>query len=229
MAKLTPTRDGIPSPVPSPGPGAGAVVAVRYPLIRDGICSALRRIPALGAIGRPEDGEAALDLIWRVRPGIAVLDRDLPGLDMTAIVRATVADGHRTRIIVLASDRAPAPAGAAIEAGAAGYFTMLAPLSDIIDGVHKVMRGETVVGPEFLGELMSRVRSRANHSEPALSAREQEMLHFLTDGRSAPQIAMLLHLSVPTIKTHLTRLYAKLGVSDRAAAVAVGFRRGLIT
>lgn len=231
IAKLTTTHHGVRSPgtTQAPGPGASALVALRFPLLRDGVSTALRRAPEFGAIGRAEDGQTALDLIGQSKPEVALVDRDLPFLDTAGILRGIAAAGLRTRVVVLAADTASTPACLAMEAGAAGYLTMLSPISEIVGGLLRVIRGETVVAPEFLGQLMFRVGNWANDAERALSPREQEMLTFLTDGRSAPEIAASLNLSVPTVKTHLARLYAKLGVSDRAAAVAVGFRRGLIS
>jgi two-component system nitrate/nitrite response regulator NarL len=205
------------------------VVALRYPFLRDAFCAGLRRFPTLGAIARSDDGRTALDLIERHRPGVAIVDRDLPTMDAVAIVRAIAAAGLPTRVIVIAADAVESSACTAIEAGAAGYFTMLAPMPDIMAGIHRVMRGATAVGAEFVGVILSRAGGRTQGGTPTLSLREQEVLCFLTDGCSAPQIAASLHLSVPTIKTHLTRLYLKLGVSDRAAAVAVGFRSGLVS
>ena len=91
-----------------------------------------------------------------------------------------------------------------------------------------VSRGETILGPEIQAGLAEEIRVRGAKDRPGLSAREREILGHIAEGRSAPDIAKLLYLSPATVKSHLGALYEKLGVSDRAAAVAEAMRRGLL-
>ena len=116
----------------------------------------------------------------------------------------------------------------ALQEGAAGYLPKDAGRSEIIDAVVKVARGEPVVPATIAGGLAEEIRLRAETSGPVLSERERQVLHAFARGRSIPQVAEELVIGVSTVKTHTQRLYEKLGVSDRAAAVAEGMRRGLV-
>ena len=116
----------------------------------------------------------------------------------------------------------------ALQAGAAGYLPKDARRSEIIEAVLQAARGENVVPAALAGALAGEIRLRAEPSRPVLSERERQVLQAFARGRSIPQVADELLIGVSTVKTHTQRLYEKLGVSDRAAAVAEGMRRGLL-
>ena len=119
-------------------------------------------------------------------------------------------------------------AASAPGAGAAGYLSKDARRAEIVQAVLDVARGQTVVPPQVAAGLAGEIRLRAQSSGPALSERERQVLQAFARGLSVPQVAAELFLGVSTVKTHAQRLYEKLGVSDRAAAVAEGMRRGLV-
>jgi two-component system nitrate/nitrite response regulator NarL len=116
----------------------------------------------------------------------------------------------------------------AIALGAAAYLSKEADRAAIFDAVAAVARGETVLSPEIQGGLAAQIQLRETERRPVLSPREQQVLRLIADGGSAPAIARELHLSPSTVKSHLQTLYEKLGVSDRAAAVAAAMRAGLL-
>ena len=116
----------------------------------------------------------------------------------------------------------------ALQEGAAGYLSKEARRSEIVEGVLKAARGQIVVPAELAAGLAGEIRLRAQSSAPALSNRERQVLQGFARGLSIPQVAQELFLGVSTVKTHTQRLYEKLGVSDRAAAVAEAMRRGLL-
>ncbi len=116
----------------------------------------------------------------------------------------------------------------ALQAGAAGYLSKDARRSEIVDAVLQVARGETVVPADLASGLAGEIRLRAQPDAPALSERERQVLQAFARGLSVPQVAAELVIGVSTVKTHTQRLYEKLGVSDRAAAVAEAMRRGLV-
>jgi two-component system, NarL family, nitrate/nitrite response regulator NarL len=176
--------------------------------------------------GEAVDGRAALDAIQASPPEVALVDLRLPVLDGIAIVRAVVRGGLATRVVILSAYDDAELVWAALEAGAAGYLTKDARREEITDGVLAAARGETVLAPSLAGALAGEVRRRAG--TPVLTSREREALDGLARGLSAPAIARELVLSTATVKTHLQHLYEKLGVSDRAAAVAEAMRRGLL-
>ena len=116
----------------------------------------------------------------------------------------------------------------ALETGAAGFVSKEARREQIVDAVLACSRGENVVPPDIASGLVSEIRLRKQDDTPALTPREQEILHLIAAGKTLPEIARELFLGLTTVKTHVQHLYEKLGVSDRAAAVASAMRRGLI-
>jgi len=116
----------------------------------------------------------------------------------------------------------------ALETGAAGFVSKEAKREQIVDAVLACARGDDVIPPDVAAGLASEIRLRKQDDSPALTPREQEILHLIAAGKSLPEIAKELYLGLTTVKTHVQHLYGKLGVSDRAAAVAIAMRRGLI-
>src|SRR3954471_5400745 len=193
-------------------------VADDHPVYREGVALALRRRPEFVVVGEAEDGRTALDDIRRVRPDVAVLDVKMPGLQGSAVLHAIVRDGLPTRVILLSATIDDGDAERALQEGASAYLSKEATRDAICDAVAVAARGREV-GHGRAGETGGR---------PLLSPRELEVLRLTAAGQSAPAIGRSLHLSPETVKTHLKNLYDKLGVSDRAAAVAEGMRRGLL-
>jgi two-component system, NarL family, nitrate/nitrite response regulator NarL len=131
-------------------------------------------------------------------------------------------------VLLLSAHTESAVVFQAVQEGAAGYLSKDARRAEIVEAVVDVARGRTVVPPELAAGLAGEIRMRAQPQGPALSERERQVLQAFAKGMSVPQIAAGLFLGVSTVKTHTQRLYEKLGVSDRAAAVAEGMRRGLV-
>jgi two-component system nitrate/nitrite response regulator NarL len=180
-------------------------------------------------VAEAADGSAALELIRSTRPHVALVDLRLPGLDGAAIAAAVEHEGIATRVVILSAFDDEELVYHAIESGAVGYLTKDASGDDLARAILHASRGGTVLGPELAGAVASQIRERARTDVPVLTDREREVLALLCDGLSAPQIAERLFLGTATVKTHLAHLYGKLGVSDRAAAVAVALRRGMVT
>jgi two-component system nitrate/nitrite response regulator NarL len=202
------------------------LIADDHPVFREGLVRAVASRAEMELAGEETDGRAALDAILRDPPDVALVDLRLPGLDGIAIARAVVREKLPTRVVILSAYDDAELVWAALEAGAAGYLTKDARREEITDGVLAAARGGTVLAPSLAGGLAGEVRRRAG--SPVLTTREREALDGLVRGLSAPAIARELVLSTATVKTHLQHLYEKLGVSDRAAAVAEAMRRGLI-
>jgi two-component system nitrate/nitrite response regulator NarL len=179
-------------------------------------------------IGEVADGHDALERIRTDRPDIVVLDVVMPGLDGLAVLNAVVRDALPTRVLLLTAELDPRMVYEAIGAGAAGCLLKDAGPTAIGDAIVAVGRGETVLGPELLGGVAQEIRLRSVVERPLLTHRELEILALTAGGSSARQVAEALTLSPATVRTHLQHLYAKLGVSDRAAAVAEAMRRGLL-
>ena len=204
------------------------LVADDHPLFREGVARAIKEWPELELVAEVADGREALDLIRAELPHVAVVDMRLPGLDGAEIAAAVTRDGLSTRVLLLSAFSDEQIVFRALEAGAAGYLTKESTRDEIARAALAVGRGGTVLAPELAAGLASQIRQRGLGDTPILTKREREVLVLLCDGKSAPQIASQLFLGTTTVKSHLGRLYEKLGVSDRAAAVAEAMRRGLI-
>jgi two-component system nitrate/nitrite response regulator NarL len=205
------------------------VVADDHPLFREGIERAVRERPELELVGAAADGREALACIRELEPRVAVLDVRLPGLDGLQVLNAVTRDGIPTRVLFLSASGDAEVVFRAVQGGAAGYFRKEADRAAILDAIAAVARGGTVIDPELQSGVFDQIRVRGTGEErPILTAREREVLTLMADGLSAPQIAEQLIVALPTVKTHQARLYEKLGVSERAAAVAEAMRRGLL-
>jgi two-component system nitrate/nitrite response regulator NarL len=144
------------------------------------------------------------------------------------VLRAVQRDSMPTRVIILSADDSGTLVYEAVQLGAAGFLTKVATLTEICDAVAAVARGGTILAPEVQAGLVGEMRAHAVAGAPLLSEREAEILRLIAEGLSAPEIGTQLFISPSTVKTHVRNLFEKLGVSDRAAAVAEGMRRGLL-
>jgi two-component system, NarL family, nitrate/nitrite response regulator NarL len=145
------------------------------------------------------------------------------------VLNALARDGVPTRVLFLSATGDPEVVYRALQAGAAGYFRKEADREAILDGIAAVAGGRTAIEPELQAGVFDQIRLRGTGEDrPILTAREREVLTLMAGGLSGPQIAEALIIALPTVKTHQARLYEKLGVSERAAAVAEAMRRGLL-
>ena len=204
------------------------VVADDHPFFRDGVTRGLVQSGRIEVVAEAGDGRAALDAIRREAPEVALVDYEMPDIDGLGVVRAVVRDGLATRVLLLSAHTESGVVFQALQEGAAGYLAKDARRTEIVEAVVDVARGRTVVPAELAAGLAGEIRMRAQTQGPALSERERQVLQAFAKGMSVPQVAAELFLGVSTVKTHTQRLYEKLGVSDRAAAVAEGMRRGLL-
>lgn len=180
----------------------------------------------LELVGEAANGREAL--IAATAPDVAVLDMRMPELDGQRVLNALVRDQSATRVLFLTANVESPAVYEALGAGASGYLAKEADGDAICDAIAAVARGETVLATEVQSGIAREIRMRSVAERPALSPREREILVLTADGCSPPDIAEKLHLSAATVRTHLQHLYDKLGVSDRAAAVAEAMRRGLL-
>jgi two-component system, NarL family, nitrate/nitrite response regulator NarL len=203
------------------------LVADDHPMILVSLEGIVRARPELELAARAATGDEALEAARAERPDLAVLDVQMPGLSGLEVLEAMKRDALPTRVLFVTGAVDPAGAYDLVQAGAAGVLEKDATPDMIGDALLRIAGGETVLSPSVQVALVTGVQARR---EPAiaLSSREHDVLQGLARGLSGPQIAAELHVSPSTVKTHLQRLYERLGVSDRAAAVAEGMRRGLI-
>jgi two-component system, NarL family, nitrate/nitrite response regulator NarL len=204
------------------------LVADDHPLYREAVVRAVRARPEFDLIAQAEDGREALGVIRDDRPDIAVLDVEMPSLGGVEVVQAVNRDALATRIVLLSAHLESDTVYAAVQAGVSAYLSKAWPAERICDALVAVARGDIILPNEIQAGLAAAIRSNAAGARLHLTPREQDVLARLAEGKSSPRIAAELHVSPATVKTHLKTLYEKLGVSDRAAAVAEAMRRGLI-
>ena len=203
-------------------------VADDHPVYREGVARAIKARPEFELVGEAEDGREALEAIKEILPDVAVLDVQMPGLQGSEVLHAVRRDSVPTRIVLLSAHVDSETVYRAVASGAGAYLSKESSRERILDAVAAVARGEVVLSAEVQAGLASEIQIRERDERPALTPREHEILVLTANGHSAPDIGKQLHLSQSTVKTHLKSLYEKLGVSDRAAAVAESMRRGLL-
>ncbi len=205
------------------------LIADDHPLFREAIARVIAGRSDLELVAEAADGRAALEKIRELQPDVAVIDVRMPQLDGSDVLVALREEGLRTNVVFLSAFLDSKTVYDAVAAGANAYLSKEAETDEIVTAILAAARGETILGPEVQTGLAEQIRFREeNESRPRLSDREHEVLGLIAEGLSAPEIGERIHLSTATVKTHLQHLYEKLGVSERAAAVAEGMRRGLV-
>ncbi len=204
------------------------VVVDDHPFFRDGVARGLTQSGRIRVLGEAEDGRRALEVIALEQPEVAVVDYQMPNMDGIAVVRALKRDDSPTRVLLLSALTDSAIVFQALEEGASGYLAKDSSRAEIVDAVIRVAKGDTVVPPSLTVGLVEQIRLRSQPDALVLSERERQIVQGFARGLSIPQLAAELLIGTSTVKTYAQRLYEKLGVSDRAAAVAEAMRRGLL-
>ncbi|WP_302851475.1 response regulator transcription factor [Actinomadura sp. WMMB 499] len=182
--------------------------------------------PRFEVLGEAADGAAAVAAGERLRPDVILMDLRMPGTDGVTAIKELAERGVPARILVLTTYDTDGDVLLAIEAGATGYLLKDAPREELFRAVEAAARGEAALSPTVATRLMGRMRRPA--AQP-LSQRELDVLELIARGSTNREAARQLFISEATVKTHLLHAYAKLGVNDRAAAVAAAISRGYLT
>ncbi|MFI7599628.1 response regulator [Actinoplanes sp. NPDC049681] len=196
-----------------------------HPVVRDGLRGMFAGDDRFEVRGEAADGREALAVARAVDPDVVLMDLRMPGMDGVTAIRELREQGCAARVLVLTTYDTDGDVLPAIKAGATGYLLKDTPRQELFRAVAAAHRGESVLSPAVAGRLIGSLRSPAR--EP-LSPRELEVLGLIARGSSNREAASRLFISEATVKTHLLHAYAKLGVRDRAAAVAAAFERGLL-
>jgi two-component system nitrate/nitrite response regulator NarL len=205
------------------------LIADDHPIYIDGLAAAIKRTDDLELVATCRDGAEALERIEADAPDVAVLDLRMPRLGATGVLEElTARDGPTCRVLVLSVHVGAGEVHECVSLGAAGYLAKDTDRAEICNAIRAVARGRVVLSGDAQAAMAAELQQRRATEREHLSAREREILDLLAVGKSAPDIAAKLYLSTATVKSHLHNLYRKLDVSDRAAAVAEGMRRGLI-
>ncbi|MEU5859674.1 MULTISPECIES: response regulator transcription factor [unclassified Nonomuraea] len=206
-----------------------------HELVRKGFRLMLDAQPDLSVVGEAADGERAVELSRRLRPDVVLMDLHMPGLDGVRATELITSELPGVRVLALSTFDLDENVVAALRAGADGFLPKDVSPEELIEGVRVVHRGESAVAPRLLTRLIGTfVRASRPPAAPvprvleALTEREREILVLIARGRSNTEIAGELAVSPSTVKNHVTSLFAKIGVRDRAQAVIAAYEAALI-
>ncbi len=203
-------------------------IADDHPVFREGMARAVSQHPDFRLVGEAGCGRLALEEIRALRPQVALLDVSMPELDGIELLRAIVRERLPTAVVLLSAQLSAHGIFRSMSGGASGYVTKEAERDTILEALAAAARGEVHMPPDVQTELVAELRRQLTSDRPRLTPRELEVLRLVAEGLTAPQIAGRLVLGTATVKSHLQTLYEKLGVSDRASAVAVAMRAGIL-
>jgi DNA-binding NarL/FixJ family response regulator len=181
-------------------------------------------------VGEAGDGVEGVAGIGRAKPDVAIVDLKMPGMGGLSAIPEIARTSPKTAIIVFTMYNNPVYVYEAMHAGASGYVLKSASKEDLLRAIRAVKQGAGFLQAEVTKPLLRRLvlDARAEAERSNLTLREIQILEFLAEGKSNKEIASFLSISDETVKTHLKRLYEKLGASDRAQAVAIALRQNLI-
>lgn len=216
------------------------VVVDDHPLFRQGVVDSFSLEPDLLVVGQAANGEDALAMIRTLKPQIAVLDVNIPGINGQQVMRQVAADKLPTKVILLTAYDDQEQVVHAMRGGAAAYCSKDVQPEGLIQAIRQVAEGKHIVGEQVL-DIQELDHWLAVHTEGAskpygdpgepyypLSGREMEVLTYVTKGMSNKEIASLLGISHQTVKNHVTSILRKLGVEDRTQAAIYALRRGWV-
>jgi DNA-binding NarL/FixJ family response regulator len=195
-----------------------------HPVVREGLRAVLSAESDLSVVGECGSGEEAVRLAGRLRPDVVLMDLRLPGVDGVEATAGIVAAGAG-HVLVLTTYDSDGDIVRALAAGATGYLLKDAPRGELAAAVRAAARGETVLAAPVAARLATHVRGAAR---PALTPREVQVLRAVARGLSNPDIGRELFIGEATVKSHVTRIFEKLGVNDRTAAVTAAIARGIL-
>ena len=196
-----------------------------HPVVRGGLVGWLDAQPDLTVVGEAGDGQEALARVAETTPDVVLMDLRMPRMDGVTAIEKLAASHPGVRVLVLTTYDTDADIVRAVEAGATGYLLKDTPLAQLAEAVRAAARGETVLAPPVAARLVSRLRAPAVE---APTARELQVLAGVARGLTNSEIGRELFIGEATVKTHLLRVFDKLGVNDRTAAVTAAMARGIL-
>ena len=211
------------------------VLADDQALVRTGFRMILDETDDIAVVGEAGDGAAAVELASRIEPDLVLMDVRMPGVDGIEATRRIRALPAPPKVLILTTFDLDEYVYAGLRAGASGFLLKDTLAAELISAVRVVTSGEAVAAPSVTRRLISHflttMPAEPNRSDRlgALTNREREVLTLIARGRSNAEIALELHLSEGTVKTHIGRILAKLGLRDRVQAVILGYECGLVS
>ena len=193
-----------------------------HAILRMGLASLLNGKGDLEVVGDAADGESGIARALELRPDIIILDLVMPGIDGAETTKRLLAAWPEARVLILTTFGTADALAVAIEAGAYGAVMKNVDFSDLVDAIRAIADGKRYLAPEIAGML------KTTTPVQPLSPRQAEILRLIVDGKSNPEIADALDISVDMVKEHALALFRKIGAANRAEAVAIALRRHLL-
>jgi DNA-binding NarL/FixJ family response regulator len=208
------------------------LIADDHPHFREGLHALLLSAPDLEVVGEAADGREAVSLAERLQPDVILMDLKMPGTNGIEATRRIVAHSPQVGILVLTMYDDDESVFSAMRAGARGYLLKDADQADLLRAVHAVRRGEAIFSPSVARRLMGyfaalQTAGKGAHAFPELTGRELEVLRLIAEGHSNAAIAARLSLSLKTVQNHISNIFSKLQVADRAQAIVRAREAGL--
>lgn len=202
------------------------LLADDHQILREGI---RRGLEAAGetVVGEAANGEEAVQLALETSPDVILMDLSMPVLDGVAATRRIVEANPNIRVVVLTMHDDVQKTRSALRAGAVGYLTKGTSLTEVIETIHAVVAGETVLSMD-LAVSMLRAAQQADSTDDPLSERQVEILQMIADGRGTKQVAQELGITHKTVHNHLNAIYRKLDTQSLTHAVLSAVRKGII-
>ncbi len=200
-------------------------------LVREGLVGLLRLNSEIEVVGEASSGDEAVARARVLKPDVVLMDISMPGMNGITATKMIKKDLPDTKVIMLTMLDQEGYVYESVKAGATGYLLKNVGLDELVKAVKEVHRGGATLHPDAQAQMLKEYLflARSNQETYGLSEREMEILQLLADGLTNKEIAERLFISIQTVKTHITHIFEKLGVSDRTEAVAAALRRGLVT
>lgn len=206
-----------------------ALIVDDHPVTRDGLRSALELTEDVEVVGEAATGEEAVERASELHPDVVFMDVRMPGMDGIEATRLIRERSPQTRVILFTVDESRAAISEAIQAGVSGYLLKDASADELVNAARMALEGKAVIHPLLTRAFIEEVQLADKRPAAApLSAREKEILQKVAYGATTKEVARDLGISPHTVKTHLERIFEKLGANDRAQAVAIAIRSGLV-
>ena len=207
------------------------VLADDHHLVRRGIRALLEAVPGVRVVGEAGDGHAALELIERHRPDVALLDISMPGLTGLEVAVRAGKSSPDTKVIILSMHKGEMFVAKALRAGVSGYLLKDAADEELTLALAAVSRGDVYLSPTISRQVVEQFTRAASEPDPlaGLTPRQREVLQLVAEGKSSKEIAFLLDLSTKTVESHRAQIMERLGLHDVTALVRFAIRVGLVS
>ncbi len=199
-----------------------------HPVTLDGLKMTLANSPEVEIVGQATTGEEAVDAVSELHPDVVFMDVRMPGMGGIEATRIIREENPATRVILFTVEESRQAVAEAIQAGVSGYLLKDVSAEELVNAARLAMEDKAVIHPSLTRAFIEEVRFVDRRPDTPLSKREVQILQMVAYGSTTKEVAHDLGISPHTVKTHLERIFEKLGANDRAQAVAIAIRRGLV-